>query len=405
MEEEELQQEPRYWRWLEQVWGYTGTLAVVAVLGGTLGRGVLKVMNLHEQPANIVCCTGLSNPAAPLPPQPLGVMGRGMTPSVPHVQMLRNAEGRTVEARFVNVAGKLHALPGSRVARQTVQYDDAGRVTRRINLDAAGKPAEDAAGVAVREFDYDDKGRLVRTSYRNALGQPTAAQPIDVAEQRTTYDVKGRPLLVRNVGINGLSKPDAAGEETVKYEYDDAAGVELRRNFVHDSPAENDGGVAVQRIVRNKEGRELLREWQDTGGNAVKHPDVGAARVVREYYPATRMTRSSLQDAGGNPAPCPVGWSEQLVRCNADGMPEWECYVGPDGLPRDNPSKGYAEKVSLYAPTGHKTYEYFWKADGTHADCCEKRYAHSPDGQLYCLSLHADGSSDVVPVADNTAVR
>lgn len=405
MEEEELQQAPRYWRWVEQVWGYTGTLAVVAVLGGTLGSGVLQVFRLHERPTDVICCVGLSNPAAPLPPQPVGVLGKGAVPNVAHVQMRQNAEGRTIEARFVNADGKLHALPGSRVATQTVEYDEAGRVTRRMNRDAAGKPAEDAAGVAVREFAYDGNGNLVRMSYRDAQGQPTVAHPTAIAEQRTVYDAKGRPLMVRNLGVNGLAKPDSAGEETVRYEYDDAYGVESRRNFVHDFPANNDGGVAVQRIVRNRDGQELRREWRDAEGKPVVHPQVGASAVVQEYYPATRMRRSFLQTNDGAPAPAPGGWTEHLVRHTSGGQPEWECYAGPDGLPRDNPARGYAEKVSLYSTDGSKSYEYFWRADGSHADCCEKRYARSPDGQPYCLSLHADGSSTVAPVADTVTMR
>ena len=399
MEEEELQQEPRYWRWLEQVWGYTGTLAVVAVLGGTLGRGVMKVFHLGDEAANIVCCAGLVNPAEPVAPQPVGLLGTGVRPSVPHVQMLKNAQGQTIEARYVDKEGRLHALPGSRVARQLIEYDGDGRVIRRVNLDASGKPAEDAAGVAVREFDYDGAGRLVRTAYADAAGKPAAAYPTSVAERRTTYDQSGRPLVVRNLGPNGLSAPDSRGEETLRYEYDDAAGVETRRNLIHDLPANNAAGVAELRITRDSAGREIRREWSDAAGNATVYTGSGAALVEHEYHADSGIRRSRRLDAAGNPAAPAAGWSEHLVRFSHGGQPEWECYAGPDGLPRDNPALGYAEKVSLYAPDGRKTYEYFWRADGTRAACCEKRYARNPDGEPYCLQLNADGSSSVAPLA------
>ena len=400
MEEEEMQTPSRYWYWVEQVWGYTGTLAVVAVLGGTLGRGLLQAFQLEKQPADMVCCMGMTNPAAPLPPQPVGVLGKGIKPAVAHVQMLKNAQGRTVEARYVDGDGKLHALPGSKVSRQTVEYDKSGRVVRRVNLDAFGRPAEDAAGVAVREFAYNGAGQLVRRSYRGGDGLPATAHPTAIAEQRITYDAQGRPLVVRNLGDNGLSKPDSRGEETLRYEYDDAAGVTVRRNYIHDLPANNERGVAVQRICRDEKGNEVSREWFDAADRPVAASSDGVASVVREYHPSSRISRHLRKDTAGNPVQSSTGWSEYLVRHTERGLPEWECYAGADGLPRDNPAVGYAEKVSLYSPEGNKSYEYFWRADGSHADCCEKRYARSPDGQAYCLRLNADGSSSVVPAEE-----
>lgn len=401
MEEEEIQQESWLWSRVEQMWGITGTLAVVAVLGGALGRGVMQMFHLDSLPANVVCCMGMTNPAEPQPPQPLGVLGKGVNPAVAHVKMLKDAQGRTVEARFVDGDGKLHALPGSKVSRQVVEYDESGRVVRRRNLNAAGKPVADAAGVAVREFAYDGAGKLVRRSYRGEDGLPTSAHPTTIAEQRMTYDSKGRPLLVRNLGDNGLSKPDSGGEETVRFEYNDETGEETRRNFIHDLPANNESGVAVQRIVRDKDGQEVRCEWLDAAGNPIARDAGGVASVVREYHPLSRIHRRVRLGADGKPVSAASGWTEYLARYTSNGLPEWECYTGEDGLPMDNPATGYAEKVSLYSRDGSKAYEYFWKADGSHADCCEKRYARSPDGQAYCLRLHADGSSAVAPVADN----
>lgn len=402
MADEELEYVPRRWRWLERIWGYSGTLAVVAVLGGTLGRGVMQVFHLGTLPAEVVCCAGMTNPAEPLPPQPIGVLGKGIAPAVSHVQMLKNSAGKVVEARFVDGEGKLCELPGSRVARQTVEYDDSGRVVRRVNLDAAGKPAADAAGVAVREFAYDGRGNLVRSAYRDSRGMPVIAHPPAIAEQRSIYDAQNRPLVVRNLGENGLSKPNSRGEETVVYDYDDETGMEIRRNHIHDLPANNDAGVAEQRITRDAAGREIRREWMDAAGNPVAFD--GAVCEVREYPPDSRMMRYLRMDAAGNPVQTAGQWSEYLVRLTDRGLPEWECYAGADGLPRDNPAAGYAEKVSLYAANGDKNYEYFWRADGTHADCCEKRYADSPDGLPYCLKLWADGSSEVAP-SDTSSFR
>lgn len=402
MEEQELQQAPWYWRGVELVWGYTGTLAVVAVLGGTLGRGVVQMFNLHERPANLVCCTGLHNPAGPEPPQSLGVLGVGVKPAVAHVQLLQNAEGKTIEARHVNAEGELQAMPGSQVARQTVEYDDAGRVTRRVNRDAAGKLAEDAAGVAIREFDYDAAGRLVGTAYKGDDGRATAARPLGVAEQRCSYDAQGRPLVVQNLGANGVPVVDSSGEETLRFEYPDGIGVELRHNFVRGQATANYAGYAHQRIVRDESGKEQRREWFDAAGNPVENARVGAAAVVQQHYPQSRTRQSLLLAADGQNRRNNEGWSEHIVRSDAQGRPEWECFAGADGLPRDNGAAGYAEKVCTYGASGEKEFEYCWAADGTPAYMARKRYVHNSDGQPYCLILHADGGSTVAAVDNRT---
>ncbi len=399
MAEDELQGSPWYWRWVELVWSYTGTVAIVAVLGGTLGRGVIQLFQLHESPARLVCCAGLSNPAGAEPPKPLGVLGVGIKPPVPHARVLKNAQGQVISAEFVDAKGRLTHLPASKVARQTVEYNADGRVIKRVNRDENGKLAEDAAGVAVREFDYDAAGRLVKTSYRGGDGRLTAARPLGVAAQQVTYDAQGRPLMVRNLSRNGTPVLNAAGEETLRYEYNDASGEVLRRNYVQETPADNHAGYAVQRIVCGEDGRELRREWRNASGFPVAESAAGAVAVVQQHYPDSRIVRQIRLGTDGAPLSMSDGWSEHLVRYDVKGRPEWECYAGADGLPRDNAASGYAERVSTYAPGGQVEREYFWRADGSPAPVCERRYAAGADGQPYCLSLHADGSSEVSPVS------
>ncbi len=341
-----MQVSPWYWRWVELVWHYTGTGAIVAVLGGARGRGVILLFHLHERPTHLVCCAGLSNPAGAEPPKPLGVMGVGIKPPVPHARVLKNAQGQVISAEFVDGKGRLAHLPGSKVARQTVEYDAAGRVVKRVNRDVNGKLAEDAAGVAVREFDYDEGGRLVKISYRGGDGRMTLARPLGVAAQQVTYDAQGRPLMVRNLSRNGTPVLDAKGEETLRYEYNDASGEVLRRNFVQDAPADNHAGYAVQRIVRGEDGRELRREWQNAAGLPVSESGTGAVAVVQQRYPDSRIVRQIRLDADGRPQAIEDGWSEHMVRYDTKGRPEWECFAGADGLPRDNAATGYAERVS-----------------------------------------------------------
>ena len=85
-----------------------------------------------------------------------------------------------------------------------------------------------------------------------------------------------------------------------------------------------------------------------------------------------------------------------MMRCNAAGRPEWECYAGADGMPVNHPVHGYAERVCEYGADGKLEREYFWDASGHPAAVCETRHVPAASGD-YALNLHADGSTSVLP--------
>jgi hypothetical protein len=115
-----------------------------------------------------------------------------------------------------------------------------------------------------------------------------------------------------------------------------------------------------------------------------------------ETEPSSGVVRRLFLDCQGEPCAGNRVCAEHLVRLNRAGLPEWECYGGADGMPVNNPARGYAERVCDYSEDGALEREYFWDAAGNPASLCERRHAATPAGH-YSLSLHADGSTSVQP--------
>lgn len=385
----------RWWSWLEVFWGYTGTLAALVVLTGVLGRGIMQTLGEQTGAPHVLCYAGLFNSAAPEPPRGLGLLGQGMVHGVPHVRLEQHEPGRPHRAVFVDAMGLPQALPGSQVAEQRVRYDARGHVLQRSNFDAAGQPVADVSGVAVREFRYDKEGRLVHSICRGVDGKPVVPRLMSAAQRRTSYDAQGRPLVEHYLDEFGKPTMNYQGEETVTYQYDDVRQTVTRSNTVQGNPMENRHGYAKELVSTHDEGREKRKIWLDSVNKPVLNTSVGAVGRVQQSRPNARVERNLLLVPAAAVTHMPV---EHLVRYTANGQLEWECYNAENGLPRNHPVHGYAERVCEYNPDGTCCYEYFWDDDGRPAACYEKRYVEGANGQRYCLSLFADSSSSISPV-------
>ncbi len=392
-------------RLFERLWVYTGTLAAMALMVGTLGMGLYHVSRraaggvAEADASRMEYFLGVANHADAEPP-------RGLDPLPAGVKVLGNvlrfeyrADGRLARLLHLNAAGMPGAMHGSEVAEQRLSYDAQGRLTRKENLNAAGKLVPDASGVAQRDFGYDAAGRLVRTDFKDASGQGVVPSMPGYATAITHYDEKGRPLRIEY--LDGYGKPivNAAGEECVEFVYDDAHGSCSRTNRIGGEVADNAHGYAVERRERTQDGATLRLAWERADGRPARHPEWAAASVLTEFSADGRMVRERycgedgiMQDGGRI-------FAEKLVRSNADGSFLWECYNAADGLPCLHPELGYAERVCEYGPTAELTRENFWDERGNPAPCYEKRYIRE-GGQSHVLSLHADGSTTYSPVGE-----
>ena len=376
----------------ETAWNYLGSLAAVCLFAAVLGLGIYHAV-VHDAVPRYYCYAGVHNPAGAEAPRGLHLLGEAGVSGVPHVRLEYDARGRLQRMKSVNADGFVQALPGSRVAEQSLAYDEAGHLIRRENRDATGLLAEDAQGVAVREFVYDTAGRHIRSRFRNAAGALVSPRFPGYAECRICYDAQGRPESILHLGVDGKPSPDAQGEELVRYEYGEDGSM-VRRNLVAGVPTDNAHGIAVEKYQPQEGG--ACRSWQNAAGDPVVHPQIGAAGLRQESKDSIHLERRRFLGVDGDPQSVCRACAEHLMRCNSRGLLEWEFFGGADGLPVDNRALGYAERVCLYDDAGTLQREYFWDSAGNPAPLCERRYATTENGN-YTISLHADGSTTVEP--------
>lgn len=380
-------------RVFESVWHYLGSMAAVCLFAAVLGLGIYHAVVKDEVP-RYACYAGVFNPAGAEPPGGVVPLGAESPSGVPHVRMEYDASGRLQRMRSLDAAGRMCALPGSKVAEQRVFYHPQGYLSRRENRDVAGRLVADAQGVAVREFDYDAAGRSVATRYLNEQQELVVPRFPGYAECRTRYDAEGRPLVIEYLDAAGQPLVNAIGEQRVEYEYADEGRRVIRRNVVNGALADNAYGVAQECYRVMPQGAS--RNWSNAAGEPVAHPLVGAELLRCEQYPLCGLHRRRFLGADGAPYDCTRERAEHLMRCNEDGQVEWECFSGGDGLPVNDPRCGYAERVCMYSPQGELQREYFWDAAGKPAAVAELRHENTPHGR-FTLQIHRDGATTVQP--------
>lgn len=385
--------------YLGHVWGYSGTLAVLSLLLGVLGMGIYHIFFFDSAPeaaSRSLFFRGLFNTAEPQAPEGIGLLplGEESMKGADYIRLDYSPQGRCVRAVHVGAAGVPVPMPGSRVAEQRICYDATGRVSSKSNFDARGAAVEDASGVAVREYEYDHAGRLVRRSLKNARGQLVVPRMPGYAEQRIRYDAAGRPLSITHWDGKGKPITNIDGESEVRFSYDAAGLRQQRVNYVDGMPRNNAYGIAVEKKTRTVDALSGHTDWLDEKSQPVANPDTGAYAVLEYKTPSTRARRVRMCAADGTAMQSARACSEHVLRTDAAGRVEWECYQGADGMPCNNAALGFAERVCEYSPDGALLREYFWDAMGNPASCYEKRHI-AKGGAHYVLSLHADGSTSI----------
>lgn len=378
-------------------WQYLGTLAAGSMLVGALGMGVYHSWMGDTEPP-MLFYAGVFNSSAAEPPRGIISLGEGHTPPpLPHVQLHCTAGGQVQRMLHVDATGKKACLPGSSVAEQRLMYNAEGRLYRKENYGVDGQPVADASGVSVRQFEYDSAGRVVCTRLLDAAGHPISPRMPGYAVRTVRYDTQGRPLLVQHFDAEGHLMPDAEGEESVEYLYDDARRLVTRTNRVRGNVADNAHGVAVARMEAAADGHSVLYAWKNAAGEPVVHPVVEAPAVQESQGLAPGILQQRLCGMDGSLYLEGRPMVEHLVRENAQGLPEWECYNAADGLPACNDARGFAERVCQYASDGSLSRELRWDARGNPMPEYERRFIHGTSGARYRLSLHTDGSTAVLP--------
>ncbi len=384
--------------WFERFWAYTGTLAAMALMLGTLGMGIYHLIRDDARDPHVEYFLGVSNRAGAEAPRGLSPLPVAASPKGhAHLRFEYGEDGLLHRLQHVDAAGRLTPMPGSRVAEQRLHYDKEGRLIRKENLDEKGQPVPDAAGVSTREYGYDGAGRLERVAFEDAQGHGVVPRMPGYATALTRYDMQGRPLRVSYLDGDDHPIVNAAGESVVEYTYEDGGRRSTRRNLVGGRLADNAQGFATEHRERTADGTALRLSWETAEGKPARHPEWSAASVLTEYAADGKVVRErycgedGVMLSGGRPL------AEKFTRRSADGSTLWECYNAADGLPCLNPALGYAERVTSFGEGDVVEQENFWDEKGNPSPCYEKRYIHGEDGG-HVLSLHADGSTEWKPL-------
>ncbi|MFI3244012.1 MAG: hypothetical protein R3Y56_07160 [Akkermansia sp.] len=377
-------------RLLARFWTYMGSLPALALMLGVAGMGIYYHVKDSSMMVHSEYFAGFFNEAGEMPP-------RGIAPTHPladapasQVRFDYDAAGRLQRVVHLNSLGQPSLIPGSQVAEQRLFYDDAGRLIEKQNVDAYGLAAADAAGVSKRVFDYDEAGRLLSRSFYNAAGQGIVPLKPGFAVERRSYDEQGRPVMIEFLDAEGKAISNARGESVLRISYSDDGLCAFTQNEVDGKMANNNLGYAIERRLSTKDGAVQRTEWLDADGKLVLNRNRGMA-VVQQDGDGTNICTLYL-DAQACPLTTPRSICERLVRLNADGQVEWECFNAADGLPCRNQALAYAERVCEYGPDKHLSCEYMWDECGQAAPCYKRSYTPLEEG-VQVTSLHRDGST------------
>lgn len=376
------------------MWGYMGTLAAMGLLVGVLGMGIYHTVTGSAENQAVRCYSGLFNSSDATEPTGIDELPATTLPAVPHLRFEYGKNGRLERLVHISAEGHPIAMPGSRVAEQRMEYDEADRLVRKCNYTATGEPTVDASGVHARVFRYDEKGRLVCTEFQDRSGQRIVPRMPGYAMECIQYDVQGRPLRIDYRDGKGEPITNTRGEQQIIFAYDDEHNTSTRTNFIAGAPADNAQGIAREEECRTADGRSITTTWFNAAGEHAHQPATGACSVLRESTREGTLQRERYCDDSGTMCRHARTCAERLVRTTPQGLVEWECYNDADGIPCVNEALGYAERVCEYGQDGALLREYFWDENGNPCTRYEKRYTKSPDGK-HVLSLLADGSTEL----------
>lgn len=238
--------------------------------------------------------------------------------------------GRQTELRYLDQAGEpMSSYRGE--ARVRRAYDEAGNVVDEAFFDLYNRPTAIADGFARARSRHDETRRETVLAYFDAEDRPVAID--GCASMRTRSDVRGEPVEVTCLDVDGGPAITAAGWTTQRLHYDEL-------------------------------GRKVGESYLDTEGKPVATRD-GVARVRWKHDRAGNPIEETYFDEAGQPTLHPLGHARRTWRYDAWGKPVEEAYMGEDGRPVSTRAQ-YAKVSRRYGERGELLEEaYFDEHGGT----------------------------------------
>lgn len=204
-------------------------------------------------------------------------------------------------------------------------------------------------------FEYGKNGRMERLVHICADGHPCAMPGSTVAEQRITYDDRGRITKKANYTATGAPTTDASGVHSRVFRYDD-------------------------------KGNRICTVFLDRSGNPIVPRMPGYAMECITYDDAGRPLEIEYRDGLGNPVTNSRG--ERKIVFNYDDAHGASSRTNlVDDVPTDN-AQGIAREQTARATDGHSKVTSWYTAKGEHAHqpgsgACSVYTEISHDGTLH----------------------
>jgi hypothetical protein len=283
-----------------------------------------------------------------------------------HFVFRRDDRGYDVSTRFFSGTGT-PARNGEGVFGYEMRRNAAGQLELLRNVDAAGAPMQNVAGVTQVRFEYDARGLVVSRRYEDGDGR--AVMVDGSALTRFTYDAAGNRTSIRRLLAASAAESRArapAGEswhvialaygpggELVGHEESRTGGaggpvVLGRYESAHDAngyPSErrsigSDGQIYWRSLLRYDErgnwtedktvyGDGTVDNWTrlelDEGGRArvteSLDPDGNVVERTRSVYEGDRLVRQTSEHADGTPRPVGYGHTRIDYAYHENGHP------------------------------------------------------------------------------------
>jgi len=343
----------RGWRQVAIAGGVIVTLAAAlsSLLGGVEHPAVTYADTLPMQTEAAAPAAPPTPPSQTLPPAPIDL--------TPEIETWRDfgdtptwyasiGEAPVPAGVTAMDAGTLAGLRGS----HAVFTDSGGRVRRVEDFGPYGRFD------GWREVQWSDDGMVATVSYHDTTARPLRTRVVDFAEGRITeryaggasaldgcdalavqFDDFRRPLEERCVDRDGMLVPFASGPHRITYEWQGASPLPIRTAFfdADGEPTVDQDGISSTNVTWDALGRESVRAFFGPDGASVRHPEIGAARVVTTWR--ANAVRTSLFDADQRPTRGPSGWHIEDVEWSAERTVRRSWYdtveqpVGINGTP------------------------------------------------------------------------
>jgi hypothetical protein len=233
------------------------------------------------------------------------------------------------------------------------RYDPQGRLIEERFVDVAGRPVISwSAGAAMTRFAYDALGNEIDRSYFGVNGRPMLGAS-GVARVRSRFDERGNQLELAAFGVDGKPKALSWGPARWTRTFDDRGNsLEMRYFGVDGQPVLSSEGIAVGRNRYDELGRKVEGAAFGVDGKPAMWINEKYARWTAKFDDRGNIIEENYFGVDGKPTVAARGVAGWRATYDGNGRKVEEQSYGVDGKPRAWKDEGYARWTAKYDARG-----------------------------------------------------